>query len=66
MECQAAGLVAASLLVKAHRGGLGEIKKTSVLVSRTKLFIMGKWYSIQFLRLPQLSGQPSGGGQINC
>lgn len=30
-------------------GGVGEIKKTSMLVGRATLFIMGKWYSIQFL-----------------
>lgn len=42
------------------REGVGEIKKTVVLVSRTTLFIMGKWYSIQFLQIAQLSGQPSG------
>lgn len=60
MACQAAGLVSLSLLVKARGGGVGEIKKTSMLVSRTELFIMGKWYSIQFLRMAQLSGQPSG------
>lgn len=60
MACQAAGLVSLSLLVKTCGGGVGEIKKTSMLVSSTKLFIIEEWYSIQFLRMAQLSGQPSG------
>lgn len=60
MACQAAGLASLILLVKARGRGVGEIKKTSMLVSRTELFIMGKWYSIQFLWMAQLSGQPSG------